>query len=64
MRHVIVMLSIVGWCCLPTRGQVNLPEGFEIVEIGTTDHFAGFPAINDCGQLVFAEQLGQLLADK
>ena len=53
MRHVIVMLSIVGLCCLPTVGQVNLPEGFEVVEIVRSDVQMNFPHINTCGQIVF-----------
>ena len=52
MRHVIVMLLIVGWYCSPGHGQVNLPEGFEVVEFLVSETSTGTPRINDCGQIV------------
>jgi len=38
-------------------GQVEIPEGFEIVEIASSDYGSGSPKINICGEVVFELQL-------
>jgi len=37
--------------------QVNLPEGFEIVEFGVSPYFTDVPQINNCGQIVFGKAM-------
>ncbi len=64
MQRVTVMLLIVGLCCLPTRGQVNLPEGFEIVEFAESDYFTNGPSMNNCGQIMFDQRLGPNFQDR
>jgi len=39
----------------PALGQVNLPEGFEIVEFAVTDTRTSRPAINNCGEIVYVK---------
>jgi len=36
-------------------GQVNLPEGFEIVEFAVSDKRTDHPAINNCGEIVYVK---------
>jgi len=36
-------------------GQVNLPEGFEIVEFAVSDKYTFWPAINNCGEIVYVK---------
>jgi len=54
----IVMVAAGLWNCL-AFGQVEIPEGFEIVEIASSDYGSGFPKINNCGQIVFDLQVGR-----
>lgn len=35
--------------------QVNLPPGFELVEIGVNDKYTDIPALNECGQIVYTK---------
>lgn len=37
--------------------QVNLPPGFEVVDVAVDDNATGFVDINDCGQLAFTKQM-------
>lgn len=39
--------------CGGAMAQVNIPEGFEIVEFADTSQATGWPRINNCGQVVF-----------
>ena len=57
MRYTVGLILLVG--VYPARGlaQVEIPEGFEIVEINRSDYFTGPPAINACGQIVFYQRL-------
>ncbi len=64
MQRVTVMLLIVGLCCLPTRGQVNLPEGFEVVEVSRSDYYTGAPSMNNCGQIMYDMRLGPNFGDR
>ena len=64
MSRVAGTLLIVGLSCAAARGQVNLPEGFEIVEFADSDYFTGAPSMNNCGQIMFDQQLGPDFADK
>ncbi len=45
----VLLLAATGWA------QVNLPPGFELVEIGVNDKYTGIPAINECGQIVYTK---------
>jgi len=47
----------------PVLGQVNLPEGFEIVEFVVSEHYTDIPSINECGQIVFGKRLGSSWRD-
>ncbi len=38
-------------------GQVNLPEGFELVEFGASGYATDGPRVNECGQIVFGKQV-------
>ncbi len=37
----------------PALGQVNLPQGFEIVEFGFSEKQTSIPGLNGCGQIVY-----------
>ena len=64
MRDVALMWLLLGWFGLPVYGQVEIPEGFEIVEIVSSEYPTGFPAINRCGQVVFDRQLERVSSSK
>jgi len=48
-----------GWLAWTSvaLAQVNLPEGFEIVEFGVSPYLTDVPRINNCGQIVFGKAL-------
>jgi len=48
-----------GICPLAVVGQVNLPEGFEVVEFLVSDAYAGTPRINNCGEIVVRKDRGE-----
>jgi len=50
---MIVALALV--LAASAAGQVNLPEGFEIVEFAVSDKRTDQPAINDCGEIVYVK---------
>lgn len=39
----------------PTLGQVDIPEGYEIVEFSVNDRMTRQPAMNDCGEIVYVK---------
>ncbi len=52
-RLVLMTLALnVGGSAL---GQVNLPQGFEIVEFAVNDKKTNRPAINNCGEIVYVK---------
>jgi len=53
MRHILLLMFVVGVCCSRALGQVNLPEGFEIVEFAFSEKQSSSPGLNDCGQIVY-----------
>ncbi len=53
MRYVPTLLLIAVALWSPVFAQVNLPEGFEIVEFGFSEKQTSIPALNDCGQIVY-----------
>jgi len=55
MRYGLIIVS-VGWMfCGSALGQVNLPEGFEIVEFAESDELTQSPRINNCGEIVYVQ---------
>lgn len=62
MRHLIIKSALLaratvvalGWGS-PIAGQVNVPEGFELVEFGVSDLLTSFPSMNECGQVVYSK---------
>jgi len=48
----------LGWASV-AHAQVNLPEGFELVEFGFSERFTDVPRINNCGQVVFGKKLNE-----
>ena len=63
MRYTLALIVAAALCCTLVVGQVNLPDGFEIVVAATSDEFAGPPSINDCGQIAIMLRLGPSWAD-
>ena len=57
MRYTLALIVAAALCSTVAVAQVEIPEGFEIVEINRSDYFTGPPAINACGQIVFHERL-------
>jgi len=53
MRYVFLIVGVIGLLGGSAPGQVNLPEGFEIVEFGVSEEITGTPSINNCGQIVY-----------
>ncbi len=51
-RLTIAVLLI---CAPLSRAQVNLPRGFEVLDIAVDDEYTGRPSINNCGQIVFSK---------
>ena len=64
MRHTLALMLAAMLYPGIVVAQVEIPEGFEIVEITRSDYFTGFPTINNCGQIAFDQQLGPEQADK
>ena len=64
MRHTPALMLAAMLYPTIVVAQVEIPEGFEIVEITRSDYFTGFPTINNCGQIAFDQQLGPEHADK
>jgi len=58
MRYTLALIVTAALCSTVVVAQVEIPEGFEIVEITRSQHWGGTPAINNCGQIVFDQQLG------
>jgi len=46
-------------CSTVAVAQVEIPEGFEIVEFAFSDTSTWPPAINNCGQIAFGKRLGR-----
>jgi len=57
MRYTLALIVAAALCCTVAVAQVEIPEGFEIVEINRSDYFRGPPDINACGQIVFDQRL-------
>ncbi len=62
LGSVVVSLMVGAWSALSFSGaalaQVEIPEGFEVVEIFRSERLSGYPDINDCGEIVFDSQMG------
>ncbi|RJP32708.1 MAG: hypothetical protein C4547_13400 [Phycisphaerales bacterium] len=55
----------LGATLLASAGaSAQVPEGFEIVEFAEGDYFAGPPRMNNCGQIVYYQQVGPDWYDK
>ena len=59
MRYAFVIASVASLVGRPAFGQVEIPEGFEIVEFAFSDTSTWPPAINNCGQIAFGKRLGR-----
>ncbi len=59
MRCVVALMLLVGLCGPAALGQVNLPEGFEVVDFVVSERYTGQPRINDCGQVVVKKDHGE-----
>lgn len=59
-----VCATLVATLSGAVRGQVNLPEGFEIVRFGYTENLCAHIQMNRCGQIVYLERLGPSTADQ
>ena len=57
MRCAMLVVGLVWLLGGSAVGQVNLPEGFEIVDFAVSDDFTDPPSINNCGQIVFGKIL-------
>ena len=55
MSAVSITWGMTSILLLALPGQVELPSGFELVEIGQSDIQIGFSRMNNCGQIVFSE---------
>ncbi len=55
MKCLLVFASLGLGLAGSALGQVNLPEGFEIVEFAETDHATRSPRINNCGEIVYVQ---------
>ena len=64
MRHTLALMLAAMLYPGIVVAQVEIPEGFEIVEITRSDYFTGFPTINNCGQIAFDQQLGPDFSSK
>ena len=53
LKATIVGIALILGDSVLVLGQVNLPEGFEIVEFGVSEEITGTPSINNCGQIVY-----------
>jgi len=53
MRTIIFMLAVL--CPAMCLGQIELPEGFEIVDVVSDGDTVRVPAINNCGEIVFSQ---------
>jgi len=57
MRCTLALIVTAELCSTVVVGQVEIPEGFEIVEIWSANYNTGFPTINNCGQIAFDQHL-------
>ncbi len=55
VRYVFLIVGVIGLLSGSSVGQVNLPEGFEIVEFAVNDKKTDAPAINNCGEIVYVK---------
>lgn len=56
MRIAVVPLGFGILIVAAARAQVNLPPGFETVEIAVDERFTSPPSINNCGQIVYSKE--------
>ena len=55
MRCGFMIIGLALVLAASAAGQVNLPEGFEIVEFAVNDKITWVPAINNCGEIVYVK---------
>jgi len=55
MRCGFMIIGLALVLAGSASGQVNLPEGFEIVEFAVNDKMTRSPAINNCGEIVYVK---------
>ena len=55
MRYGVIIVGVAWMVCGFALGQVNLPEGFEIVEFAESDKLTRSPLINNCGEIVYVQ---------
>lgn len=63
MRSIFAAIGCLVFSSTFVRAQVNLPPGFETLEIAVDDDFPRIADINDCGQVVFSRQETDTLLD-
>lgn len=54
-RWLLSALAGLLVCAPLVRAQVNLPRGFEVLDIAVDDEYTGRPSINNCGEIVFSK---------
>jgi len=59
MRYTLALIVAAALCSTVVVAQVEIPEGFEIIEFGFSDTSTWEPAINNCGQIAFGKRLGR-----
>lgn len=50
---ILILVPLPPWTA---SAQVNLPPGFETIEIAVDDRFTGRPWMNNCGQIVYSKE--------
>lgn len=55
-RWTIVVAVCAAWIAA-ARAEVEIPPGFEIVDVIVTDDFIHWPAMNDCGQIAYSQRI-------
>lgn len=56
MRKAVLFWGFACMVVAAARAQVNLPPGFETVEIAVDERFTSPPSINNCGQIVYSKE--------
>ncbi len=55
MKSLVAIVGLVLSLCGLAAAQVNLPDGFEIVEFAESDTLTRPPRINNCGEIVYVQ---------
>ncbi len=64
-KSIVVICGMSGLMLVAhVRAQVEIPEGFEVVEVFRSNRLTTFPDINECGEIVFDSQMGRDQKDR